>query len=84
MRIFIRNFSHFFIKFILILILSQLSTATLFAEANEKLTLPLDLSKLNWYVKQGFNPNDTQSDSFDKTNYQKINHSTPKNHKKMT
>ena len=72
MRIFIRNFSHFFIKFILILILSQLSTATLFAEANEKLTLPLDLSKLNWYVKQGFNPNDTQSDSFDKTNYQKV------------
>ena len=61
MRIFIRNFSHFFIKFILILILSQLSTATLFAEANEKLTLPLDLSKLNWYVKQGFNPNDTIS-----------------------
>jgi len=72
MCIFFRRFSFYFLKFISFLIFFQLSTVILFAEANEKLTLPLDLSKLNWYVKQGFNPNDAQSDSFDKTNYQKI------------
>ena len=60
----------FFLIFHFLFILPQLFT-NLYADTNEKLLLPVDLSKLNWYVKQGFSPKDVSNDSIDEMEYKK-------------
>ena len=46
---------------------------SLSADSNEKLILPVDLTKLNWYVKQGFAASDLSKDQItDQTEYKKI------------
>lgn len=47
----------FFIFFFLSIALSNIT-----ADSNEKLILPVDLTKLNWYVKQGFAASDVFED----------------------
>ena len=47
---------------ILVLQLVSLYSTSLSADSNEKLILPVDLTKLNWYAKQGFAATDASQD----------------------
>jgi|JI10StandDraft_1071094.scaffolds.fasta_scaffold109365_2 adenylate cyclase len=59
---------------ILVLQLVSLYSTSLSADSNEKLILPVDLTKLNWYAKQGFAATDASQDqTIDQTEYKKIN-----------
>jgi adenylate cyclase len=57
----------------LIFFFVTLAISNLSADANENLILPVDLTKLNWYVKQGFAAGDVLQDhTINQTEYKEI------------
>ena len=52
--------------------ISSIFLSPLSSETNDNILLPLDLSKLNWYAKQGFNKEELTQNNFEESDYKKI------------